>query len=74
MAVMSEFDKNKYSKKSKKAPPPPATPKKNETEIKRLEEQIRLLQQNTSKPQPTKRATPQKLTEKKNKYKKQGMA
>lgn len=69
---MSEFDKNKYSKKSKKPPPPPATPKKNETEIKRLEEQIRLLQQNTAKPQPTKRATSQKLTEK-NKYKKQGM-
>lgn len=68
MAVMSE-DIQKYKKKK----PPLPTPKKNETEIKRLEEQIRLLQQNTDKP--TERAAPKKLTDKKkkNKYAK-GMA
>ena len=68
MAVMHN-ETHKYKKKK----PPLPTPKKNETEIKRLEEQIRLLQQNTDKPK--ERAAPKKLTEnkKKNKYAK-GMA
>ena len=59
---------NETHKYKKKKPPLP-TPKKNETEIKRLEEQIRLLQQNTDKPK-ERAASSKKLTDnkKKNKY------